>query len=111
MPEEANPSEVPAAPQTIPLAVHPQKNRLGQLMAKDAIKSREVWKGIGLLLLCHFIWLLVPSAFILIWFLQIFYGLPLMVVLYCKKKDIMAQGVMIAMSFTFLLNMTFCGFM
>jgi hypothetical protein len=111
MPEEPMQSDVPASPQISHPTTSSQEAGPQKLGFKGAIKSREVWKGIILLWLCHLVWLLAPGAFIFIWALQLGYGLPLMVGLYYKKKDIMAQGVLIGMGFTFLLNTAICGIM
>jgi hypothetical protein len=76
---------------------------------KEKLKSKDVWKGVGLLALCHLVWLVIPFAYIAISVVQVLYAVPLIIILNRKKKDLMAQGVMLGMGFTFLINATCFG--
>ena len=92
-----------------PPPLEPPQPPAGKLGFKGTMKSKEVWKGIGLLALCHLVWLVFPLAYVAVGVVQIVYAVPLYIILYRKKQVLMAQGVLLGMGFTFLINATCFG--
>lgn len=70
---------------------------------------KQVWLGIGLLMLLHFLLFLYPMAFIFIGVVQLIYLIPALIVLRNKKG--VFQGLLIGAGITFLLNAACFGLM
>ena len=82
-------------------------------------KQIDVWKGIALLCLCHALLFAVAMlqrdlnwnvfAILMISITQLIYAVPLYLFLRWRGKKIIAQGLLIGVSLTFLVNATCAG--
>lgn len=65
-------------------------------------KSSQVWKGIGLVFLLHFLLMLLPVGYLFIGVTQLIYVVPALI--WCRKDTGLVQGILIGAGITFLLN-------
>ncbi len=68
---------------------------------------RNVWKGIGILALCHLLLFLFPIGFLFISIAQIIYLIPALLIFH--KNEGILQGPYIGAGITFLLNVACFG--
>lgn len=64
----------------------------------------EVLKGMGILVLLHFLLFIFPAAFFFIGVAQLIYLLPAVIIAFNRGRVGMGQGILIAGAITFLLN-------
>ncbi|MDR9794985.1 hypothetical protein Q4O60_00435 [Aeribacillus pallidus] len=66
--------------------------------------TKDIWKGIGIVLLLHGVLLIFPITIFFIGFVQVIYIIPAVVIALMKRKTAIAQGILIAAGITFLVN-------
>ena len=70
----------------------------------------SIWKGIGLVFLCHLVWVLYSSSILYVTLLQFFYVLPLIIFFRKKQETKTIQGLWIGAGMTFLLHAGIYGY-
>ncbi|MGE5701863.1 MAG: hypothetical protein ACM32O_04990 [Clostridia bacterium] len=75
-----------------------------QNQPKKPYSKKDVWLGIGILALLHLLISFFPDALFMIGIAQIVYLIPALIIAYVKKREGIAQGLLIGAGITFLVN-------
>ncbi len=86
------------------------ENKKPDELKANEYKKKDLYKGFGLIILLHLIWIVIPPAFFAIGLVQFFYVIPAALFYSSKGRTGMVQGILIAAGITFLLNAACFGY-
>lgn len=75
---------------------------MGELTKGKNIRIRDIFKGIGLVIIMHFLPAVIPAVYLLIGLFQWIYIIP--AVILCRKNKGMVAGILIAAAITLIAN-------